>query len=108
SQARGGRLSRSAFAWSLMQGGRDPYVILVTIYIFGPYFETGFVGDAVKGQAILANVGTVYGLLVALTAPLLGASIDSFGRRKPMLAALVALMAPLMWSLWWAKPGGEG
>ena len=33
-----GRLPLPAFSWSLLEGGRDPYVILVTIYIFGPYF----------------------------------------------------------------------
>jgi hypothetical protein len=35
--ARGsGKLSRSAVGWALHQGGRDPQVILITIYIFGP------------------------------------------------------------------------
>jgi len=103
-----GKLPRGALSWSLLEGGRDPYVILVTIYIFGPYFATSFVGDPVKGQAILANIGMIYGLFVALTGPLLGASIDRFGNRKPLLLALTVLMAPLMFSLWWAVPGGGG
>lgn len=103
-----GRLPLKALSWSLLEGGRDPYVILVTIYIFGPYFATAFVGDPVRGQAILANIGMIYGLFVAVTGPLLGATIDNFGRRKPMLLVLTAIMAPLMWALWWARPGGEG
>ena len=103
-----GKLPKGALAWSLLEGGRDPYVILITIYIFGPYFATTFVGDAVRGQAILANIGMIYGLFVALTGPLLGASIDGFGRRKPLLLLLTLLMAPLMFSLWWAAPGGAG
>jgi len=103
-----GKLPRGALSWSLLEGGRDPYVILVTIYIFGPYFATGFVGDPVRGQAILANIGMIYGLFVAFTGPLLGASIDKFGRRKPALLLLTAVMAPLMWSLWYAAPGGTG
>ncbi|HYG26069.1 MAG TPA: hypothetical protein VD906_04110 [Caulobacteraceae bacterium] len=103
-----GRLPRPALAWSLLEGGRDPYVILVTIYIFGPYFATTFVGDPVRGQSILANIGMIYGLFVAVTGPLLGATIDNFGRRKPILLMLTAIMAPLMWALWWARPDGEG
>lgn len=103
-----GKLPRTAVAWALLEGGRDPYVILITIYIFGPYFATTFVGDPVRGQTILANIGMIYGLFVAFTGPLLGATIDSFGRRKPLLLTITALMAPLIWALWWAKPDGSG
>ncbi|HEX6858901.1 MAG TPA: MFS transporter [Caulobacteraceae bacterium] len=103
-----GKLPLKALSWSLLEGGRDPYVILVTIYIFGPYFATTFVGDPVRGQAILANIGMTYGLFVAITGPLLGATIDSFGRRKPLLLALTAVMTPLIYALWWAKPDGSG
>jgi UMF1 family MFS transporter len=103
-----GALPLKAVSWSLLEGGRDPYVILITIYIFAPYFATTMVGDPVRGQAIVANIGVVYGLFVAATGPLLGASIDSFGRRKPMLLLLTAIMAPLTWALWWARPDGSG
>ncbi|HEX6859301.1 MAG TPA: MFS transporter [Caulobacteraceae bacterium] len=103
-----GKLPLKAASWSLLEGGRDPYVILITIYIFAPYFATTVVGDPVRGQIILANITTAYGLFVAFTGPLLGSSIDSFGRRKPMLALLTAIMAPLMWSLWFVKPDGTG
>lgn len=103
-----GKLPLKAVSWSLLEGGRDPYIILVTIYIFVPYFATAMVGDPVRGQAMVADIGMTYGLFVAATGPLLGASIDSFGRRKPMLLLLTALMAPLMWALWWARPDGSG
>jgi UMF1 family MFS transporter len=103
-----GKLPLKAVSWSLLEGGRDPYVILITIYIFSPYFATTFVGDPVRGQTLVANIGMAYGLFVAFTGPLLGATIDSFGRRKPMLLLLTALMAPLMWALWWARPDGSG
>lgn len=106
--ARPVRLSRGAFSWALYQGGRDPYIILLTIYIFAPYFATTVVGDPVKGQALLANINTLNGLVVALTAPLLGASIDQFGHRKPMLGIITLLMIPLIALLWFSKPGGAG
>lgn len=104
----GQRLPRSAVSWAMLEGGRDPYVILITIYIFGPYFATTFVGDPVRGQAMLANIGVIYGLFVAFTGPLLGATIDSFGRRKPLMLAITAISAPLIWALWWARPNGSG
>lgn len=105
---RAGPLSKGALSWALFQGARDPYVILITIYIFGPYFANTVVGDPVRGQALVANIGLVYGLIAAFTAPLLGASIDTLGARKPLLAATVGLMAPLIALLWWARPDGSG
>ena len=102
------RLNRAARGWALFQGGRDPYVILVTIYVFAPYVVTGVVGDPVRGQALVAAGAKYAGWVVMLTAPLLGATVDRTGRRKPWLAAVVALMVPLIAALWWAKPGGAG
>lgn len=101
-------LPKGAWAWSLFQGGRDPYVILITIYIWAPYFTTTVVGDAVKGQAMIAMVSTINSIFIALTAPFLGAAIDRFGSRKPLMLATVIGMVPLIWALWFAKPDGAG
>ncbi|MDO8297995.1 MAG: MFS transporter [Caulobacter sp.] len=103
-----GRLSLGGWSWSIFQGGRDPYVILITIYIFAPYFTTAVVGDPVKGQAMIATVSTLNSIFIALTAPVLGAAIDRYGARKPLMLAVVAGMAPMIWALWFARPGGEG
>ena len=108
SGGRAPRLGRAAWAWALFQGGRDPYVILITIYVFAPYVVTGVVGDPVRGQALVAAGAKYAGLAVMLTAPLLGAAVDRMGPRKPWLATTVALMVPLIAALWWAKPGGAG
>lgn len=32
-----GKLNRGALSWAVFEGGRDPFVILITIYIFMPY-----------------------------------------------------------------------
>ncbi|MCF8503790.1 MAG: MFS transporter [Caulobacter sp.] len=103
-----GRLSLGGWSWSIFQGGRDPYVILITIYIFAPYFTTAVVGDPVKGQAMIATVSTLNSILIALTAPILGMAIDRYGARKPLMLAIVAAMAPMIFALWFSKPGGEG
>ena len=102
------RLGSAAWAWAAFQGGRDPYIILVTIYIFVPYLVTSVIADPVHGQAIVAGGAKYAGWIVAFTAPLLGAAVDRMGRRKPWLAATVALMLPLLIALWWAKPAGAG
>ncbi len=50
-----GRLDRGGIAWSVFEGGRDPYVILITIYIFMPYVSASMVGDPVRGQELIAR-----------------------------------------------------
>jgi len=99
------KLGLPAWSWALFQGVRDPYVILIIIYIFAPYV-VGLVGDPVRGQALIAEGAKYTGWVVMLTAPLLGAAVDRMGRRKPWLAVVVALMVPLLALLWWVRPGG--
>ena len=69
-----GRLNRGAIAWSVFEGGRDPYVILITIYIFMPYVSATLVGDPVRGQELIARYAQYAGWIVMLTGPLLGAA----------------------------------
>ncbi|HET6970371.1 MAG TPA: MFS transporter, partial [Phenylobacterium sp.] len=103
-----GPLNRGGVAWSVFQGGRDPFIILITIYIFMPYVAAVLVGDPVRGQALISRVDQFIGWTVMATAPFLGASIDKLGPRKGWLGLVVGLMVPLIAALWWAKPGGAG
>ncbi|MGA0602654.1 MFS transporter [Caulobacter sp. KR2-114] len=102
------RLSRGALAWSLFEGARDPYVILITIYIFMPYVAAAVVGDPVRGQEVISRWSQYAGWATMLTSPFLGASIDQMGRRKTWLALSVALMVPMMFALWWTKADHSG
>jgi MFS transporter, UMF1 family len=103
-----GRLNRGGVAWSVFEGARDPYVILITIYIFMPYVASGMVRDTIKGQELISQYQQYAGWIVMLTAPFLGASIDKLGPRKGWLALLTILMVPMIAALWWAKPDGTG
>lgn len=104
----GDRLSRSALSWALFQGFRDPWLILIGIYIFMPWFATAVVGDPVRGQSLVANAAKLTGWIVALTVPILGLVLDRTGRRKPWLIATTGLMVPAVAALWWTVPGGGG
>lgn len=99
---------KGQISWAGFQWARDPYVIIVTIYIFSPYFSNFVVGDPVRGQAIWGNINSVAGFIIALFGPVLGAIADTGGRRKPWLIAFVAIMVPAIFALWWALPGGTG
>ncbi|HUZ13289.1 MAG TPA: MFS transporter [Caulobacteraceae bacterium] len=111
-EIRSARLSRGAVSWSIFEGARDPYVILIIIYIFMPYVGSVMVGwpksNPTAGQEVISQWSQYAGWATMATAPFLGASIDQLGRRKGWLGLGVALMIPLMFALWWAKPDGSG
>lgn len=98
----------AAGAWALAQAARDPFVILITVYVFAPYYVTRVMGDPVAGQTLVAGANKWGGWIVMATAPLLGATIDRMGPRKPWLAALVALMVTFTAALWFTPAGGGG
>ena len=108
----GARLNRGAVSWSVFEGARDPYVILIIIYIFMPYVASVMVGwphsNPTAGQEVISQWSQYSGWATMATAPFLGASIDQLGRRKGWLGLAVGLMIPLMFGLWWAKPDGSG
>lgn len=94
-------------SWALFQWARDPFTLLITIYLFSPYFSSQVVGDPVRGQSLLGAANSLAGLLVALGAPFLGAIADKSGRRKPWIAVLIVLAVPGLFSFWLAAPAAQ-
>lgn len=103
-----GRFDRGQVSWALFEWARNPYYILISIYIFGPYFSTEVIGDPVKGQEIWGYINGFSGAVTACLAPFLGAIADKVGRRKPWIAAFVVMMFPAILLLWLATPGDAG
>lgn len=101
-------LNKGGIAWSVFEGARNPYVVLITIYVFMPYVSSTMVGDPVRGQQIISSWSQYAGWIVMATAPFLGASIDKLGRRKGWLALVVMTMVPAIFAMWWGKPDGTG
>ena len=96
------------WSWALFEWARNPYVILITIYVFSPYVSAAVIGDPIAGQTMLSSWHKTAGFIVAVTAPFLGAGADRYGQRKPMLAAVLLVMIPAIFALWWAAPAGQG
>ena len=124
----GGALGKTGFAWAVFEWARNPYYILIVIYIFAPYFARDIIGADLlssgaldgmapeearatanaQGQATIASVTKWAGLIAALTAPFLGAALDRGGRLKPVLAGALGTVTCASALLWFAIPGDEG
>ena len=95
-------------SWVLFEFGRNPYVLVITVYIYATYFTRDIVGDPVRGQALWASIQGYAGIAVALLAPFLGAVADAGGRRKPWVAGFALLLIIGTTTLWFGEPGGQG
>ncbi len=128
STGNGGALGKTGFAWAIFEWARNPYYLLIVIYIFAPYFARDIIGADLlasgaldglpadkalatanaQGQATIATVTKWAGFIAALTAPLLGAALDRGGRLKPILAVFLGSIVVCSAMLWFAEPGGRG
>src|SRR5262245_5044338 len=95
-------------SWVLFEWARNPYVLVITVYVYATYFTRDVVGDPVRGQALWAAIQGYAGLGVALIAPFLGAIADAGGRRKPWVAFFALLLCGATALLWFGEPAGGG
>lgn len=125
--AKGGAFAPPGLAWAIFELARNPYYVLINIYIFAPYFgevigqqmlangalsglppeEAEQIAGA-EGLATIASVTKWAGFIAAFTAPFLGAALDRGGRRKPLMAVFLGMLALASWNLWYAAADGTG
>jgi UMF1 family MFS transporter len=95
-------------SWALFEWARNPYVLVITIYVYATYFSREIVGDPVRGQALWASIQGYAGIGVAVVAPFLGAIADAGGRRKPWIGFFAVLLGVATATLWFGEPNGAG
>lgn len=91
--------------WVMFDWATKPFYVLVTTFLFGPYFINTIIGDTIQGQSLWGYVNAAAGLLVGLLGPVLGAAADAVGRQKIWLAVISVVFAVSQWMLWYAAPG---
>lgn len=100
--------ARARFSWALFDWAQQPYFTLVGAFIFKPFFASTFVGDPVRGQALVGYAGGGAALLVAFLSPAIGAAVDRGGRSRAWLAGLSVPFVLACAGLWFADPATPG
>ena len=106
------------WGWYAYDWASQPFYTLLLTFIFGPYFAAVaaqyFMGTGLEDEAARAAAQTTWsdgltiiGLLIAFTAPILGAVADGTGRRMPWIIAFSILYAVGAAGLWWMVPDGS-
>src|SRR5712672_4257943 len=100
---------RSAvISWIFFDWAAQPYFMLITTFVFAPYFATHVASDPASGQALWGFATSAAGLVIAAMSPVLGAIADASGGRKPWIAAFGALLVIGSGLMWFGKPGDSG
>ena len=103
------------WGWMSFDWAAQPYYTLGLTFIFGPYFAvvaaSYFMGQGLDTEAAGAQAQSTWalgqtcaGLVIAFTAPFLGAFADNTGRKMPWIIGFSALYVVGAWSLWWLTP----
>lgn len=95
---------KGVWGWMFFDWASQPFNTLIVTFIFAPYFVGTVVTDGVEGQAMWAAAVTVASLIIAFTAPLLGAIADQVGPRKPWIFFFMILFLIGCSGLWLAVP----
>ena len=107
------------WGWMFFDWAQQPYFTLGLTFIFGPYFAfvaaqyfitTGLEVEAAKAQSqSLWTLGqTIAGIIIAITAPVLGAWADASGRKMVWIAAFSVVYVICAALLWGLLPDGTG
>ena len=84
------RVSRrkAVWGWMLFDWANQPWYTLIVTYVFGPYFVSRVAADPVHGQAVWGYAIAAASVVVALSAPVLGAIADAQAMGSCLLGAL--------------------
>ncbi len=110
--------NKKIWGWMTFDWASQPYNTLLLTFIFGPYFAQTvsdmFIGQGMEVEAAKAHTQSIWalgltisGLIIAFTAPILGAMADHSGRRMPWIWLFSAFYVIGSTLLWWAYPDGS-
>ncbi|WP_375255357.1 MFS transporter [Yoonia sp.] len=106
------------WGWMAFDWASQPFYTLGLTFIFGPYFAvvateyflgTGMIEAAADARAqwVWSLGQMIAGLLIAFTAPFLGAFADNSGRKMPWIAFFSVVYVVTTFMLWGLKPDGS-
>ena len=98
---------KARFGWAMYDWAAQPFFTIVFTFIFGPYFVNAVAADPQAGQTLWANIQTYAGLIMAVSAPFLGAYADASGPRKPWVIGFSTLCIAACAALWLAEPNAD-
>lgn len=95
---------KSLFSWALFDWANSAFFTVIQTFVFATYFMQSVVQDETLGSTLWGNTIGAAGLVIAFSAPFVGAIADQMGRRKPWIAWFSLLCVLATAGLWYVEP----
>lgn len=94
-------------SWALYDWANSAFFAVIQTFVFATYFMQSVAVDDTLGSTQWGNTIGAAGLVIALSAPFMGAVADQLGKRKPWIAGFSGLCIVCTAALWFIKPSPE-
>jgi len=96
---------KGMISWAMYDWANQAFFTIIQTFVFATYFNNAIAPDEVTGTRQWTWMVSGVGLLLAFSAPVLGAVADQAGRRKPWIAFFTLMSVVATGLLWFAEPG---
>ena len=95
---------RPTLAWALWDAGSASFNAVMTTFVFSVYLTSASFGDEAHTSRVLSTGLAIAGLVVALSAPVVGQRADRAGSRRRALGLNTALVAVCVAACFFVRP----
>ena len=95
---------KTAIGWSLYDWANSAYATIILTFVYSVFFSKTIIGDDVTGGAYWSYAIAISGVLIALSAPILGAVADYAGHTKKWIGFFTLVCAMGTAGLYIGKP----
>src|SRR3990167_4536396 len=94
-------------AWCLYDWASSAFPVVITTFIFAPYFTTQIAANEIAGTYQWANATALAGIIIAMLSPIFGAIADRSGHHKYWMLFFTALFVVSTALLCFAYPNAR-
>lgn len=95
------------FSWAMYDWANSAFFAVIQTFVFATYFMQSVAKNDTLGSTQWGNTIGAAGLVIAFTAPFVGAVADRMGRRKPWIGGFSLLCILATAALWFVAPSQE-
>jgi MFS transporter, UMF1 family len=96
---------KEILGWCMYDVADSAFTTVIVTALYAPYFAKVVVGDPNRADFLWGLAASISEVVVALTAPILGAIADFSGSRKKFLGLCAAVIVVFTAALWFVGPG---
>ncbi len=98
------KINKELVSWSLLDWANSAWPTVIITFIFSTYFVKNIAPDQITGTSLWGYVLSISGLILAISAPIIGIYSDILKKRKIFLICSSVLTCFFAFLLWFTEP----